>query len=194
MKKAVLLFLLLVSTLSLRAQGSWEVEADLSFSPRRQAFIMSEVTFFRQGFHFVESSDVYKTVALPVFSVVGGYKFDNDPVGLYLGLYTDYAYSNLYGGPSPLYQRELILDVLPQIRLYYLTRPNLRLYASLGAGLCIRSYSEVYEGDRIKGGAIGFSYLISPLGFSYGEHFYFNLHLSYAPFCTILQLGGGYRF
>ena len=133
-------------------------------------------------------------VVLPTLFLAGGFVFENAPVGLFLDVYSNYAWNRLNGGPSMLYERELIVHVMPELRLYYKKREDKSVYASLAIGMRLRHYAETYADDRITSGDVNFTYQISPVGVSYGRHWYFSWDIGYGRAYSAMKLNCGYRF
>lgn len=159
--------------------GGWSLELGVSPGMMDRNSTFSEIRDLQYSSTYVKDGHKvsYKSypVVLPTFSIHGGYVIPNTPVGVFMGVYCSYASNNLNGGPSPLLEQETILHFLPEVRLYYVNDPDFRLYATLGAGVRYRQYSETFEGDSVGNHDYRFSYEISPLGFSVGGRWFFSL-------------------
>lgn len=178
--------------------GCWRLEGGLGFYS-----VFDRGNSNVRHSEIVESYDVKsydgivyenESVILPTLFVAGGYVFPEAPVGLFLDLYANYAWNNLKGGPAVLHEKELILHLLPELRLYYVRRHGFDLYASLAAGARMRNYSEVYQGDRIDSTGFDFSWQVSPLGASYGEHWYFTWEMGWGRAFSAVKVNCGFRF
>ena len=134
------------------------------------------------------------TVVTPPLFVAAGYVFQNSPVGVFLDIYANYAWNNLDGGPSMLYEKELILHFLPEVRLYYMRDYNWGMYASLAAGVRARRYSETYRSDKISSGDLLFSYQLSPIGVLFGRKWQFSFNLGLGRAYSVFIINCGYSF
>lgn len=199
MKRIFMLFV--AAALALPAFGqsgrwSWEAGMSLGLLDRHSAF--SEIRDSQESSSYSKEGHTvsYQShpLVLPTLSVQGGYVIPNTPLGVFLGVYCSHASNDLYGGPSPLRERETILHVLPEVRLYYLNDPDRRLYATLGAGVRYRHYAETFEDDTIGKRDFRFSYEISPFGMSFGENWFFSLDLGWGFPWALVKISGGYRF
>lgn len=133
------------------------------------------------------------TVLPPVF-FAGGYVSADLPLGFFLDVYANYAWNTLNGGPATMNERELILHVMPEVRFYYDKTDKRAIYASVAAGVRARHYAEVLGGDKISCNDFGFSWQVSPLGMSFGKHWYFSWDLGWGRAFSALKANCGYKF
>ena len=136
----------------------------------------------------------YHPTVLPTFTAAVGYKFPDTFVGVFLDAAWSYAFNNMKGCPSLLTEKEHILHVVPELRIFYLDRDNLRLYATLGLGARMRRFSETFEESTISNSDITFSYQVTPFGLSLGEHWSFCLDLGMGTSWYLGKIGCGYKF
>jgi len=193
-------FLLLASVWLAPAQNenlylwNWDIEAGLSipFIDRSVAVGLDGKSVLLSDISLVRSSSNSATI-LPTFYVSAGRHIDNTPLCVRLGLYMNHAFNQMNGGPSPLRERETILHLMPELRVYYLRRPYVRLYATLGAGLRTRFYSETLDGDTVGKAHFGFTWQITPLGIEVGKNWYVNVSGGYGLPCPV-AVSVGYKF
>lgn len=135
--------------------------------------------------------DSDNSVVLPTFTVSAGYIKNTWHSGLFLTAYYNYSYSNLYGGPSPMKERETILNLVPEIRYYYIDKPRLRVYLTAGYGVRYRHWSETFRGETLGYDDFKGTFTLSPFGISWGEKICFSIDYSfgitYMPF--VLRVG-----
>lgn len=199
MRRIATLFVAAVIALPVFGQTggwSWEAGVSLGLMDRHTAFSeirdrQSSSTYTREG-HTVSYQS--HPLVLPTLSVQGGYVIPETPVGVFLGVYCSHASNDLYGGPSLMRERETILHVLPEVRFYYLDDPGVRLYATVGAGIRYRQYSETFEGDTVGSHDFRFSYELSPFGVSVGESWCFSVEVGWGFPWALCKLSAGYRF
>ena len=160
----------------------------------RYQFGHSEIIDLHKSSTYNDISYVSNPKVLPTVSVEGGYIFPGNRVGAFLGAYWSYAYNYLTGGPSLLKESENIVHIVPQVRLYYLYTGNARLYATFGAGVRVRTFSETFEGDTITSGKAEFSYIISPFGMSFGDNWTFGCDFGSGKPWSLFNMTIGYRF
>ena len=176
----------------------WEAELGISFGIFDRAgaqFAKAEIRLENYEWSDEELTSTRRPVVLPVFTVSAGYVMPKNHIGVFMNASVNYAYCNLDGGPSRLSERETIVHVLPGVRMYYMSKPHVKLYGSLGLGVRYRRYNELYKGDRAGYNDWQLSYLVSPIGVAVGEKVYFSLDMmawgsAYAPFLMKV----GYRF
>lgn len=133
-------------------------------------------------------------IVLPTFSFETGYNMADVHLGFFLGVYWNYAWDEKNGGPSPLVEKEHILHIMPQLRFYYLFEPKIRLYATMGAGLRYRQFSETFEGDKISNSGSSISYQVSPFGMAFGDRWAVSCDLGYGTAWSIMKIAARYSF
>lgn len=207
MRKILMLLLLSATVLSLptKAQdtGRWEVFTGLSFSEydrfpvvwksSNSVIFASEETVTFAG----ENGTVKymsRPIVLPTVSLTVGYKFPDSVLGLYLSGYWNYAWNCLNGGPAPLIERESILHIIPEARIYYMDKPSVKLYGTFGGGIRLHRYSETLEGDKVISDDSRFSFTLSPCGVCFGEHWLFTANIGFGMAWSSVLVGAGYRF
>jgi hypothetical protein len=142
------------------------------------------------GSHYESSPTI-----LPTFSLEAGCIMDKAPVGFFMGVFWNYAWNNLNGGPSLLTEKENIFHFLPEVRFYYYTGEKVQLYSIMAAGLRYRRFSETFEGDRIANGNFGFSYQFVPFGMSCSiNRWNINCEIGHGMAWSLMKLGVGYTF
>lgn len=194
MRKITLAILLSLACMSLRAQEK-NINVGIAMGMYdRYSFGHSEIIDFHKSSTYNDISYVSNPNVLPTISVEGGYVFPGNHVGAFLGTYWSYAFNYMYGGPSLLKESELIVHIVPQVRLYYLYTGNARLYATFGAGARVRTFSETFEGDTITSGKAEFSYIISPFGMSFGDRWTFGCDFGFGLPWSYFNMTVGYRF
>lgn len=197
MKKLVLIIALaLAGCLGFAQKGPWFVEAGVSygFYDRSGLGTNSEIIDLSYTSTVGGIKSTYQPTILPTFSLACGYKIPNTIIGVFLDAAWCYAYNNMYGGPSLLREDEHILHVLPELRVYYIDDGNIRFYATLGAGIRYRYFSETFEGSTITNQDMRFSYQVSPFGVSFGEKWYLSLDLGMGTAWYFFRFGVGYKF
>ena len=199
--KVLILLVALLTASALPSSGQdgyWVIEAGIGSSTFDRSGGNAEIsgTGSSREYSSGERTVSYHSspVVLPTFAVSGGYKFGDSFVGLFLNVYGNFAWSNLDGGPAPLKEKETILHVLPEVRMYYMDTPNLKLFAAAGAGFRYRQFTETLEGDAISNSDFRFSWQFAPFGVSIGEHWHFTVATGYGRPWTGCFLSGGYRF
>ncbi len=194
----ILVAALLASAIpSLAQPGGWEFDVGLSSGFLDRSYIWG--AGLKPKANSVESRNSRTVrhsnpVFLPTFSLRGGYRFPGTYMGLFFNVFGNYAWNDLYGGPSLLQEKEIILHAVPEIRFYYNDDPDFRLYGSLGAGVRYRQFAETFEGDTIPEHDFQLSYFVSPFGFSRGEKWTFSFEVGIGAPWSILKIGAGYRF
>ena len=171
-------------------KGGWAVLGGFSlFGLDRMATWNSELGY-NDDWHWIRGKK------LPTVSVSGGYILPGQDCAFFLNLYMDLAYDLLDGGPSPMYEREVIWSLMPEIRTYYsrFRRDNLRLYAFFAAGLRVRHFSETFEGDTLHEYDCRFSWQFSPLCAEFGKNWLFSIDLGAGTAWNFVKLSAGYRF
>ena len=198
MRKILVTLLLFLCSLSgsfwASAQnGGWNIEAGISypFYDRSTGVVVLAAERSSSG---KWGSYTYSPVILPTVSVSVGRHLDKGPFSFRMGAYFNHASNKLYGAPDVLIERESILHLLPEVRLYYSEKASIRTYASLGAGLRIRIYSEDLGGDVVTGTHLSFSWQITPFGIEIGKQWYFNMCLGIGHAITPVGIGVGYKF
>lgn len=132
---------------------------------------------------------------LPTFSLEAGRILEEAPIGIFMGVFWNYAWNNLNGGPSLLKEQEHIFHFLPEVRFYYLRRDAIMLYSCLATGLRYGHYSETFEGDVISNNKFDVSYQFNPFGMCFSIHnWLINCEIGYGTAWSILKLGVGYQF
>ena len=131
---------------------------------------------------------------LPTICLETGYVFPGNHIGAFLGTYWSYAWNYLHGGPSLMIEKEHVIHIVPQIRFYYLFRDDMRMYATLGAGVRYRQFAETFEGDTIRAGHTSFSYILSPFGMSFGGRWTVSCDVGHGTPWSVLNITAGYRF
>ena len=209
-RKTGLILILLSIAFICKAQqtGGWEIEVGISYGmfdrylpqnkdllTRNDSEIISRgrnTTYYVKDDH--PSHYKYFPKISPTLSVTAGYVFPELPIGVFLDTYFNYAYTNLYGGPSLLQEKELIIHVLPSFRYYYFRSHFKRMYASAAAGFRYRTYCEIFEGDRIPSHSFMESFLISPWAVSYGEHWTVSTQFGIGRPWAGFRICAGYKF
>lgn len=133
-------------------------------------------------------------IVLPTFSFETGYYLADIRLGFFMGVYWSYAWEEKNGGPSPLVEKEYILHMVPQLRFYYLFEPKIRLYATMGAGLRYRHFSETFENDKISNSGSSLSYQVSPIGMSFGNRWAVSCDIGYGTAWSIMKIAARYSF
>lgn len=211
MKKAILTALatvLFLQTFSAFGQeAGWDIEAGLCYSVTARSLVVrsdsrvvknSDIVLADTETHYsVDGRDVYyenHPILLPTLAITAGRHLDGLPVNLRIGLYMNHAYNTLYGGPSPLRERETLVNLLPELRCYYLEKPLFRVFADAGAGLCTSFYSETLDGDTVGSAKFTFSWQISPIGMEIGSRWYFAFAFGVGRLWDFGIINVGYRF
>ena len=178
--------------------GGWSWEAGVSPGLMDRHYGFSEIRDRQYSATYTKDSHTvsYQShpMVLPTLSLQGGYVIPDTSLGVFLGVYGSYASNDLYGGPSPLQEREIILHVLPELRFYYLNDPGFKLYGTLGTGVRYRQYSETFEGDTVGKRDFRLSYEVSPVGLSVGERWFVSLDFGWGFPWAICKFSGGCRF
>lgn len=194
MRKVTLIILLALACTQLLAQEkNFNVGFAMGFFDRYE-WGHSEIINVHKSLTYNDIPYVSNPHVLPTITAEGGYIFPGNHVGAFVGAYWSYAWNILNGGPSPLREDESIVHILPQVRLYYLYSSNVRLYAILGAGIRLRTFSETFEGDTIRTYHAGFSYVISPFGMSFGDRWTFSCDFGLGRAWSLFNMTAGYRF
>lgn len=194
MRRVTLTILLAVACTQLWAQEkNFNVGFTMGIYDRYQ-YGHSEIIDIHKASSYNDISYVSNPHVLPTISVEGGYIFPGNHVGAFVGTYWSYAWNNLNGGPSPLREDECIVHIIPQVRLYYLYTGDIRLYATLGAGVRVRTFSETFEGDTIRAYHAEFSYVLSPFGMSFGGRWAFSCDFGHGTAWSMFNMTASYRF
>ena len=197
MKKYILSIIVLLGTLTVASAQNWNIEASLSYPFLDRAGYtdasghinkQAEITSFE------DSKTGRNAVILPTLSVSIGRYIENLPLSVRMNLYVNSAFNTLYGGPAPLSERETILHLMPELRVYYHRTENIGLYASVSAGLRTRIFRETLEGDTVGKTDFRFSWQVSPFGIEMGKRTYFNMTFGYGWSMGFIGMGVGYRF
>lgn len=146
----------------------------------------SEITFAQ--------SSRQDAVVLPTICFSAGRAIDNMPFSVRMNVFLNAAFNTLDGGPAPLKERETILHLMPEFRVYYHKGAVVNLYGSVSAGLRIRSFKETLSGDSVSTTDYRFSWQVSPFGMEIGRNVYANMQFGYGWTAGLFALGVGYRF
>ena len=133
-------------------------------------------------------------IALPSLQVMAGYNLPKYRLGFFLSAYFNYAYNNLEGGPSLLQEKESILHLLPEVRVYYSWEPKMRMYAALGYGVRFRHYDEIFNGTTEGYNSINGTFTLVPFGISIGEKAAFSVDVGLGRTCAPLAMRFAYLF
>lgn len=192
MKKTVLILLaaMLATQLAFAQKGGWDFQLGIGSGLRDHSSGHAEIVYRSNDNEHSQSSPII----LPTVLFSGGYNLERVPVGIFLDLGWNHAWNKLEGGPEVLREKEVILHAMPNVRLYYLRRDAFRMYATLGLDMRYRHFSENYAGSSCSNRDINIGYQLSPLGFSFGDRWYFSLDLGYGSIWSLAKVGVGYRF
>lgn len=181
------LLFLLAGTTSAFAQlhkPHWEIEAGVCVLNADHA-----------NFHNSDNIDNnHNGIVSPTISLGAGYVFSNNDIAVFLSTFSNYAHRTLNGGPSPLTEREFIVHLMPEFRYYYFQEQTLRVYLSVGAGVKYRMYNEEFRGDVAGYGYFVPSFQISPICFSMGRKFSFNMDIGFGRPYMPFAFKVAYRF
>ena len=181
-------------------KGGWEVETGFVFynvydrTSRWDAAEISDRSSNSSGSS--DGSTEYKSspVILPSLQVMAGYNLPKYRLGFFLSAYFNYAYNNLEGGPSLLQEKESILHLLPEVRVYYSWEPKMRMYAALGYGVRFRHYDETFNGTTEGYNSINGTFTLVPFGISIGEKAAFSVDVGLGRTCAPLAMRFAYLF
>ena len=183
MKRVIIIVVsALMGVATASAQSGWEISAGIG--PNVMDLGTSEAASGKKN----------PSLVLPYAFVRGGYTFAESFVGVFLNVGFTYASTTYYGGPSPLKESEPVIHVLPEVRLYYMNTPWIRLFGTLGVGVRIYNYEETYRGDTVRNSEWTPAWTLSPFGISIGEHWNFSTELGYSSGWTPARISVGYRF
>ena len=208
MRKATLTILTLLLGVQIFAQeAEWDIEAGLCHSLFARA-----VTLDNNG-RVIKHADIIagetessytvngrtvtyhnSPVIFPTVAVTAGYHIPELPLKVRLGLYINHAENQLQGGPSLLKERETIVDLMPELRCYYIERPVFRVFASLEAGLSTSFFSESLGDDTVRGAQCAFSWQLAPAGMEIGRRWYFSFAFGLGRVWDYGIINVGYRF
>ena len=194
MRKTILALVCALSCTVCFAQH-WDFNIGLALSlPDRYMFGNSDIyddsgTTTVNGVSYTKDPKI-----LPTITAEAGYVFPNNRIGAFMGAYWTYAWNDLYGGPSPLYEKEHILHLVPQVRVYYMYSDKMRMYGTLGMGVRYRTFAETFEGDTIRSNYLSFSYVLSPFGMSFFDKWTVSFDVGYGSPWSMVKLSAGYRF
>lgn len=184
---------LVAAPLAFAQQGGWETGLSLGSCLYDRSQGHSEIGIrsnSETNGHVAE----YSPTLLPTFVATAGYNFADAPFGVFMNVGWNYAWNTLKGGPSPLKEQEHILHFTPEVRLYYVQNPKFRMYATVGADLRYRSYTEQYRSSKCSNADISFGYQLSPLGFSFGDRWVVSMDFGFGTLWSAVSIGAGYRF
>jgi hypothetical protein len=197
MKKTLLFFFtLLLCTYAFCQKRGWEVDYGVSLGAYDRSGVArcSEIVDVSRSYDVNTSHYESRPTVLPTFSMEVGYNMADIHLGYFLGAYWNYAWNNLHGGPSLLQEKEHILHIMPELRFYYLYEEKTKLYATMGAGIRYRSFSEIFEGDRISNSNCEISYQVCPFGMMFGDRWAVACEVGYGTAWAIMKLGARYNF
>lgn len=195
MKRFILSIIVLLGAFTAASAQNWNVEIGLSYPllDRGSDGDVSGRVYSNSEITFAHSSRQH-AVILPTVGLSAGYSFDNTPFCVRMNVYANFAFNTLEGGPALLQERETILYVMPEFRVYYHKASFLSLYGSVSAGLRTRTFEETLSGDTVSKTDCRFSWQVSPFGMEIGGNVYANMVLGYGWTAGLFALGVGYRF
>ena len=197
MKKLILTMALALAGCMAFAQGGpWFAEIGVSYGMFDRSGLghYSEIVDVSSTSSTGELQSSYRPTILPTFTFACGHKIPETFIGVFLDAAWSYGYNNMNGGPSLLREKENILHLMPEMRIYYMDNGRVRLYATLGAGMRYRRFSETFEGSTCSNQDIRMTYQVSPFGVSIGEKWYFSMDFGIGTAWYLMRLGGGYKF
>lgn len=195
MKKTLLLLFavlsLATSTASFAQNGSWEIQFGLGSGMSAHSKGRAEILYRSED---EDSPSPNAPTILPTIMFSAGYNLKNAPVGIFLDLGWDHAWSRLKGGPSLLREQESRYHVMPNLKLYYIRRESFRMYATLGVDMNYRRFEETYAGTICSNQQFNIGYQVAPVGFSFGDRWCFSFDLGYGTLYSLARINVGYRF
>lgn len=177
--------------------GGWEFGAGLVFYnvyDSSHGWGATEITSGGSTGSYDDADYESSPVRFPSLHLTFGYNFPKYHLGLFMSAYYTFAYNNLEGGPSLLQERESILHVLPEVRVYYSFEKRVRMYAAVGYGLRYRRYDESFQGTDAGYNAFGGTFTIIPFGISVGEKAGFSLDVGVGRTSAPLAMRFTYLF
>ena len=205
MKRIIIIALSLLmfcGAASAQEKGRWQVELGAGFYGLdhfglggifSSEIVMSQSSL-RVGGDNYEMSIKYAPAVYPTLMLIAGYDIPETMIGVFLGTYWNYAVNYNNGGPSIFTERENIFHFIPEVRFYYYKTDTRRFYASVGAGMRYRHFTETFNGSTVGNSDVRFSFEICPLGASFGRNWIASVNIGQGSPWMLVGVSTGYRF
>ena len=194
MRLKVLLILIIPALFAVRAAaqgGKFQLEVGLSFGLYDRSIAKDTKIAMQPDYGNEKYYTTDRSCFLPVFDLTMMFNFKDIGLGVGLENVLDHAYCIESGEVK---SRETIFYTLPCIRYYHRRARDISIYSTLAFGPRFRQYSSLSGGVWSSDLFISGSWLLVPVGISFGEKLFISVDAAVGAAWSPVKLSLGYRF